>query len=207
MKIIEPLSSALLLTACVYSAGVAQSDAFMHAFGINPAFSQPSIDKIFYDGGLITFEIFYNHLKLIKSALKIALPIAFILAITTLSILFFTNKITASIQATKKIMPVISWFFTSALGVTALIYLIYLTFASFTKAQGDGERLALTFTNTCHAVTLKKDKDTIDGCAFRKDRDSIWYFTVEENTPRVNSKLLSEVDQISYLPPKEISNP
>ncbi|WP_147479700.1 hypothetical protein [Pseudomonas amygdali] len=58
MKIVEPISSALLITGCVYSAGISQNSAFMREFGVNPEFSQPSIDKILYDGGLITFEIF-----------------------------------------------------------------------------------------------------------------------------------------------------
>ncbi len=45
MKIIEPLSSALLVTGCVYASGIAQNSAFMRVFGVNPIFSQPAIDK------------------------------------------------------------------------------------------------------------------------------------------------------------------
>lgn len=195
MKIIEPLSSALLLTGCVYSAGISQNSAFMHYFGISPAFSQPAIDKIFYDGGLITFEIFVWH---------IAAIFAVMFSVAAVTVIWSFVKNVSVRQAVLSTLATIARSFDLSkgfAGVFSLIYLIALTLLSYEKGQSDGEKIAETFLDTCHAVVIDKGARQIKGCAFNKDRDSIWYYTIEGETPKASSKLLSELDQVTYLAP------
>ncbi|QGW21549.1 hypothetical protein GOM96_11315 [Stutzerimonas degradans] len=199
MKLIEPLSSALLVTGCVYAAGMAQNSAFMRVFGVNPAFSQPAIDKIFYDGGLITFELFVKHF-IIASAVLIGL-----FCVSAVAAIIIAYKRSTSVR--NAAVPVID-FAQSAVNVggkassfASLLYLTVLTFLAYEKAQEDGAAIADSFIKTCHEVVIKKGKDETSGCAFNKDRDSIWFFTIQDDTPVTNSKLLSELDQIIYLDP------
>ena len=195
MKIIEPVSSALLITGCVYAAGFSQNSAFMHYFGVNRAFSQPAIDKIFYDGGMITFELFVIHLFsvfLLFVAVFIGLLFAALIMRKPLFTLFG--------EVYDKLSPVLSAFGKLA-GFASLLYLIMLTYLSFYKGQADGEKMAKVFLDTCHLVAIKQDGLEAKGCAFNKDRDSIWYYTLDGGVPEANSKLLSELDQIKYLPP------
>lgn len=200
MKIIEPLSSALLLTGCVYAAGVAQNNALMRQFGINPAFSQPAIDKIFYDGGLITFEIFYQHISAALPIILIAIPALLILTIITTIILIKKNLLAPTQEIYNNCKSAINF----STGTAALLYLIYLTFTAYTQARSDGIKISKTFVDICHPVKLEKDSKEIQGCAFNKDRDSIWYYTIQNETPVTHSKLLSELDQITYLEPKPL---
>lgn len=202
MKIIEPLSSALLLTGCVYAAGIAQNSAFMRVFGINPAFSQPAIDKIIYDGGLITFELFVRHL-IILSLTIIALA-AIITTIITVKKLIKKIPIKTAATPIMHLIQSILETLNKASSVLALSYLIILTFLSYEKAQEDGKIIAGTFISTCHTVVIEKESNKTKGCAFNKDRDSIWYYTTNKDQPMTNSKLLSEIDQITYLDPVEL---
>lgn len=199
MKLIEPISSALLVTGCIYAAGVAQNASFMHVFGVNPAFSQPAIDKIFYDGGIITFELFIKH-SIIASLILLAVAL---IALTAISLRKLIKRTTFSVAAT----PTLNFgraFFDAMYKMSHLLvlaYLIFLTFSSFEKAQLDGEKISKAFIETCHVVVIKKDDEEIRGCAFNKDRDSIWYINAEGDTPKANSKSLSEIDYIRYLDP------
>jgi len=202
MKLIEPLSSALLVTGCVYSAGVAQNSAFMRYFGVNPAFSQPAIDKIFYDGGLITFELFVRHVI-------IACLILFVSAIFVVGGVVVWSRlkrlpVRQGISAVKSFAKIAYGYLVGLSGFASLLYLIALTFFSYEKAQVDGEKIAEAFVDTCHVVVIQKGADQIKGCAFNKDRDSIWYYTVVGDAPKTSSKLLSELDQITYLDPQEL---
>ncbi|MBF8703870.1 hypothetical protein [Pseudomonas putida] len=199
MKLIEPLSSALLVTGCVYVAGISQYSALMHCFGVNPAFSQPSIDKIFYDGGLITFELFVKHFLLFS------LFVFGVFVGLSLNVLWRAkgNVALRRLYWSSAIQKgrVIYSFLSSASGTILFVYLIFLTFSSYNKGVSDGGRVADMFLSICHAVELKKDGKSIKGCAFSKDRDSIWFYTIEGDEPRANSKLLSELDQIIYFDP------
>lgn len=201
MKIIEPLSSALLVTGCVYAAGISQNSALMRFFGINPVFSQPAIDKIFYDGGLVTFEIFSHHLVFLFSATLVILPSSLITIAIISSIKGFTfasginwvtDKINLAINSTRKLS-----------GLIFLTYLIILTLTAYNKAKDDGDKIAQSFLDTCHKVIIEKDNKKTEGCAFNKDRDSIWIYTIKGENFRTSSKPLSELDQIIYLDPVE----
>jgi len=199
VKIIEPLSSALLITGCVYSAGVAQNSSLMRVFGVNPAFSQPAIDKILYDGGLVTFELFATH---VLAALVIVIAALIISAAAALTY-SKTKKLPATLilhQGFKNIIPALK-FLEKAGGTLLLIYLTTLTILSYNKAREDGKKIAESFVSTCHAVIIEKDKSKTNGCAFNKDRDSIWYYTIKDGESKTGSKPLSELDQIIYLDP------
>lgn len=87
-------------------------------------------------------------------------------------------------------------------GLCILTYLIVLTLLSYNKAKVDGEEIALSFVHTCHKVVIEKGKERVDGCAFNKDRDSIWYYTLDGGEPKANAKPLSEIDRIIYLDPE-----
>lgn len=200
MKIIEPISSALLLTGCVYAAGISQNSAFMREFGINPEFSQPSIDKIFYDGGLIAFEIFYGHLKILFISVVAILVVLLAIwgavkAFAPASIMAVFSKSFNKVVAFSSYVPA---------GFILLLYIIFLCFSSYQKSQEVGVRLSETFMERCHWVILKDKEDSVKACAFRKDKDSIWYYTVKGGDLSVSSKLLSDLGQVTYLEPKEI---
>ncbi|ABJ09981.1 TPA: hypothetical protein VDV84_001451 [Pseudomonas aeruginosa] len=200
MKIIEPLSSALLVTGCVYASGIAQNSAFMRVFGVNPIFSQPAIDKIFYDGGIITFEIFSTHL--IVAAIGLISLLSFIIFISVaISIKKHTNVSSEFLEIAEKIECLVVPFGKIS-GLCILTYLIVLTLLSYNKAKVDGEEIALSFVHTCHKVVIEKGKERVDGCAFNKDRDSIWYYTLDGGEPKANAKPLSEIDRIIYLDPE-----
>ncbi|MGN8346887.1 hypothetical protein ACLEJQ_25120 [Pseudomonas sp. SMV71] len=199
MKVIEPISSALLLTGCVYSAGISQNNAFMRSFGVNPEFSQPAIDKIFYDGGLITFEIFYNHI--IYAAI-----ILLALTITTSTFILYM-ALTKGLQSIKRIHPSFLNICTTItplipIGTITLLYIIFLCFASYQKGQITGVKLSQKFLEQCYWVEVKDKKDSTKACAFRKDRDSIWYYQLNDGDIKINSKLLTEVGQVTYLQPE-----
>lgn len=199
MKIIEPISSALLVTGCVYVAGISQSSALMYYFGVNPAFSQPSIDKIFFDGGLITFELFVRHLLLFLLfifGLLIGVVIGVLCRAKGNGVLR-CDYFRSIYRYWNVLYPKLSNFS----GPVILIYLIFLTFSSYSKGVIDGERVGQTFVSVCHAVELSKGDSSIKGCAFSKDRDLIWFYTIEDGEPRANSKLLSELDKIVYFEP------
>lgn len=202
MKIIEPISSALLLTGCVYSAGISQNNAFMRSFGVSPEFSQPAIDKIFYDGGLITFEIFYKHLTWITFGLLTTFAfLAIFISYAALTrkwhlITVIKNKTTTCYSTIAPSTPV---------GLITLLYIIFLCFSSYQKGQNIGVKLSDTFLDRCYTVIIKDKKDTISACAFRKDRDSIWYYQFNDGEIKINSRILTEIGQITYLEPK--SNP
>lgn len=199
MKIVEPISSALLITGCVYAAGISQNSAFMREFGVNPEFSQPPVDKILYDGGLITFEIFYNHLKL--AALVVALLIAVFVVVWIVTKFFSGNAgllgLSGCISGIKKVASY------APVGLLLLLYIIYLCFASYQKSQDVGVKLSETFMDRCHWVVLKDKESTTKACAFRKDKDSIWYYNIKGSEININSKLLTEVGQVTYLEPEK----
>ncbi|WP_044462603.1 hypothetical protein [Pseudomonas sp. MRSN 12121] len=204
MKILEPISSALLITGCIYATGTSQNSAFMRGFGINPEFSQPSIDKILYDGGLITFEVFYEHLKWISLfALAVLLVMVFIWGVVR----FISPGLVATVVASvlsrvDQIKGALSY---TPVGILLLLYIMYLCFSSYQKSQEVGVKLSEVFMESCHWVVLKDKKSTTKACAFRKDKDSIWYYTIKEGSLDINSKLLAGLDQVTYLEPQENS--
>lgn len=198
MKIVEPISSALLITGCVYVAGISQNSAFMREFGVNPEFSQPSVDKILYDGGLITFEIFYGHLKL--SAVILLFVSAMLVAAWLAYRLFFNITLFSGVVGRmRNVTAVLSYV---PLGFLLLIYIMYLCFSSYQRSQEVGVKLSETFMESCHWVVLKDKDETTKACAFRKDKDSIWYYKVNGGRVDVNSKLLTELGQVTYLEPQ-----
>lgn len=200
MKIVEPISSALLITGCVYSAGTSQNSAFMREFGINPEFSQPPVDKILYDGGLITFEVFYGHLIYVS---LLALVVLVLLAVSwgvagcmgrapaRLTVLDYVNKAKSALAY----VPV---------GFLLLLYIVYLCFASYEKSQDVGVKLSEMFIERCHWVVLNSKDGTTKACAFRKDKDSIWYYNIKVGGLDVSSKLLTELGQVTYLEPQKM---
>lgn len=203
MKAIDAISSSLLLTGCVYAAGVSQNNAFMRSFGVSPEFSQPPVDKIFYDGGLIVFEAFYEHLLL---SLFITTGVIIVIAVVVcIAVIAFGSK-----KCVYRVFSRISEFTSSywrfvPVGAFVLIYFIFLTFMSYKNGQDDGRKLADGFIDKCHVIEAKNlPKDGGLACAFRKDRDSIWYYRLSANGLMTNSALLAEVGAISYLPPKSI---
>jgi hypothetical protein len=199
MKIVDPISSALLITGCVYTAGTGQNSAFMREFGINPEFSQPSVDKILYDGGLITFEVFYYHLQLI--ALLSFVTIIVLAAIWGAAKFLRPSSAIANapnhFKKIKNAMPYIP------LGLILLLYIVYLCFSSYQKSQEVGVKLSEAFMESCHWVILKDKESTTKACAFRKDKDSIWYYNIKDGGLNINSKLLTELGQITYMEPKK----
>jgi hypothetical protein len=199
MKVIEPVSSALLLTGCVYSAGISQNNAFMRSFGVSPEFSQPAIDKIFYDGGLITFEVFYNHIILAAFAFLTLSTLA-----TTLILYIIFAKGIQTLKNQKKFLLYSLTTITPAIpiGLITLLYIIFLCFASYQKGQVIGVKLSEKFLERCYWVVVKDKKDSVQACAFRKDRDSIWYYQINDGDIKINSKLLTEVGQVTYLQPQ-----
>ena len=195
MKIVDPISSALLLTGCIYAAGTSQNNSFMREFGINPEFSQPSIEKTLYDGGLITFEIAYNHATLIFIIASIAL----VIALTAITLKTFSSRLNFLLPSTTRLIQFYTVISKIPLGLCLLAYIMYLSFSSFQKGQDDGVKLALTFIERCHWVEIKEKNETTKACAFRKDKDSIWYYQIESTGPKKNSKLLSSSSSITYL--------
>ncbi|MFW9267896.1 hypothetical protein ACLK1G_11930 [Pseudomonas sp. NR3] len=201
MKIVEPISSALLITGCVYAAGTSQNSAFMREFGINPEFSQPSIDKILYDGGLITFEIFYDHLRLMS--LLTFIIIVFLTA--TWATAKFMSPGSAIANAPSHFNQIKSALQYTPVGLLLLLYIIFLCFSSYQKSQEVGIKLSETFMESCHWVILKDKENTTKACAFRKDKDSIWYYNIKDGNLNINSKLLTELGQVTYLEPQKNS--
>ncbi|WP_430491871.1 hypothetical protein [Pseudomonas fulva] len=199
MKIIEPISSALLITGCIYAAGISQNSAFMREFGINPEFSQPSIDKILYDGGLITFEIFYDHLKW----LSLIAIITFTLLAATWAVARYTSPGSTIGNALNHLNKTYSALERIPIGLLLLLYIVYLCFSSYQKSQEVGVKLSETFIERCHWVVLKDKETTNKACAFRKDKDSIWYYNIKDGDLSINSKLLTELGQITYLEPQK----
>lgn len=200
MKVVEPVSSALLLTACVYSAGTSQNNAFLRAFRLSPEFSQPSLDKIFYDGGIILYEILFGFILSIWSIIIdhpiYTLIISFIIIITI-------KKITTSrySPAIKKVVSIVtSW---GSIGFIAL--LMGLSFIAYEKGQKDGSKIAEIYLKKCYEVRITSDEKTSTGCAFRKDKDSIWYYTTNKKF-QVFSETLTETKKIEYLSPRPVIN-
>ncbi len=207
MKIVEPISSALLITGCIYAAGISQNNAFMREFGINPEFSQPSIDKILYDGGLITFEIFYAHLKFVSTALAIVIFLSFVAWLS----FRFLRPGSAVVNISGRLHYFFNTLSKAPVGLLLLLYITYMCFSSYQKSQEVGVKLSETFMERCHWVVLQDKKNTTKACAFRKDKDSIWYYTIKDGDININSKLLTDLSQVTYLEPKpnlvELSKP
>lgn len=199
MKIIEPISSALLITGCIYAAGISQNNAFMREFGINPEFSQPPIDKILYDGGLVTFEIFYTHSKL----LCVIATVAVLLLLFTWLVAkkrFPNSRLAALANYTRFFEKTYNRF---PFGLALLFYIGLLCFSSFHKSQTIGIKLAETFIDRCHWVEIEQQGQQSKACAFRKDKDSIWFYTIDTGDLKIGSKLLSELSEITYFEPTE----
>lgn len=200
MKIVEPISSALLITGCVYAAGTSQNSAFMREFGINPEFSQPSIDKILYDGGLITFEIFYDHLKWVSIFAMIVL----LLLVIVWGVAKFMSPGSLISNIPNHFNQIKIAFGYVPVGLLLLLYIIYLCFSSYQKSQEVGVKLSEVFMEKCHWVILKDKESSTKACAFRKDKDSIWYYSIKDGDLNISSKLLTELGQVTYLEPQKI---
>ncbi|BCA30918.1 hypothetical protein [Metapseudomonas otitidis] len=196
MKVIEPISSSVFITACAYAAGISHNNAFMRKFGIDPEFSQPSVEKALYDGGIVTFETFYDHILAVANFAKSGITIT-ILALLALGAAIlaaaFRNKLP---QAKKLISLTINHIPTGLIGIA---YFMFLTFSAFNKGAEKGEALAIKFIKTCNWVEMVKDKEKHRACAFKKDNDAIWYFDIETADSKAEAKQLSELDSITYL--------
>ena len=205
MKFIEPISSSVLLTACAYAAGISHNNAFMRTFGVDPEFSQPSIEKALYDGGVITFEELYNHcaavLEIAKSNTSIAI-ISATIAILTGLLIYFRRRLPQIADKLKAASLILGSY--TPIGLAGLTYIMFLTFSSFNRAEEKGENLALKFIKNCQWIEMHKEGETEKACAFKKDNDSIWYFTLETAGSKANAKNLSELDSITYLKPEKL---
>lgn len=205
MKIIEPISSSVFITACAYAAGVSHNNAFMREFGVDPEFSQPSIEKALYDGGIITFEVFYGHLTAILS-FATSVTGLIILATATLGItavlLRHRGRLPQLKQKALELSTLLGAF--TPIGLIGISYIIFLTFSAFNKGAENGQELAMKFIKTCQWVEMSKGKDKHKACAFKKDDNAIWYFELETAGSKAEAKQLSELDSISYLKPQKL---
>jgi hypothetical protein len=195
MKFVEPISSAVLVTACVYSAGISQNNAFLRTFNLHPEFSQPALDKLLYDGGIIFCDIIFSYLARLAGFFG-AHPYSSILGV--LLIIFVCRKMISASTYLKlsQFMKVLGeWS-----GVLLVIILFYMTFAAYDKGQEDGVRIAKILLDNCYEVKVTSDDKTSTGCAFRKDKDSIWYYT-SKGEFKVYSETLSETSKIEYTKP------
>nr|WP_288454408.1 hypothetical protein [uncultured Pseudomonas sp.] len=209
MKALEPLSSAFLLTGCIYASGVSQSNSFMRTFGINPELSQPSLEKILYDGGIITFEIVMKHVELAAYTVVTA-------AIIALCILLFSIRSRVKASATRteaeeniefllhKISATCKRLLSFPLSGLLLAYIVLLTFCAHEKAIKDGKTLSISYMKTCYWVEIITKDEKDKACAFRKDENAMWYFRITETGSAPESKPLSEIKQINYLPPQKL---
>jgi hypothetical protein len=202
MKVVEPVSSALLITACVYAAGTSQNNAFLRSFRLSPEFSQPTLDKVFYDGGMIIYEILYRMLY--NAALYLTVHVASTLAIIILLALLLKKLSSSRFSAnlTSALKTIAGW--SSLIFIGALVYL---SFAAYEKGQADGARIAQIFLSKCFEIKVTSGEKTSTGCAFRKDKDSIWYYTTDgDGEIKVFSETLTETSKIEYLKPRAIIN-
>lgn len=196
MKVVEPVSSALLITACVYSAGISQNNSFLRTFNLSPEFSQPALDKIFYDGGIILYEILYRALYNITFFLTVHAASTLATIIVIAFLLRRVSQTRFSTTITNTITTLASW--SSIFFVAALMYL---SFAAYEKGQIDGAKIANIYLTKCYEVRVTSGETTSTGCAFRKDKDSIWYYTTNGQF-KVFSETLSETSKIEYLEPR-----
>ncbi|MNJ29675.1 hypothetical protein D3C77_242490 [compost metagenome] len=195
MKFVEPISSAVLVTACVYSAGISQNNAFLRAFNLHSEFSQPALDRILYDGGIIFCDIIFGYFKSTYGFLA-NYPYSIALGLITLAI-FYRKNIPASL--TKKLSDSLN-FVVQWSGALLVLFLFYMTFAAYDKGQEDGLRIAKILLNNCYEIKVTSGDKTSTGCAFRKDKDSIWYYTSTDKF-KVFSETLSETSKVEYSKP------
>ncbi|GIZ13644.1 hypothetical protein [Pseudomonas sp. NCCP-436] len=205
MKIIEPISSSVFITACAYAAGVSHNNAFMRKFGVDPEFSQPSIEKALYDGGVITFEVFYGHLMAMLNfaASGIGLSILAVAALGVIALLLWNRRRIPQLKEKLLEFSTLLGAFTP-IGLIGISYIIFLTFSAFNKGTEKGEELALKFIKTCQWIEMNKGKEKHKACAFKKDDNAIWYFELETAGSKTEAKQLSELDSISYLTPQKL---
>lgn len=194
MKFVEPISSAVLITACVYSAGISQNNSFLRTFNLHPEFSQPALDKLLYDGGIIfviLFWVFNEHFRFFG-----AHPYS-----SSLAILFV---IFMCVKGTDKAISLKFLRFCRVLGEWSGLFLVaalfYMTFAAYDKGQEDGVRIARILLDNCYEVKITSGSNVSVGCAFRKDKDSIWYY-VSKDKFKVFSETLTEASKIEYTKP------
>lgn len=195
MKFVEPISSAVLVTACVYSAGISQNNAFLRAFNLHPEFSQPALDKLLYDGGIIFCDIIFSYLVHI-SGFFLAHPYSSFIGF--LVVIFVCRNMISSKVYLKlaKIMKLIGeWS-----GVLLVVALFFMTFTAYDKGQEDGVKIAKILLGSCYEIKVTSDSKTSTGCAFRKDKDSIWYYS-SSGEFKVFSETLSETSKIEYAKP------
>ncbi|QXH73823.1 hypothetical protein KSS92_04755 [Pseudomonas atacamensis] len=195
MRFVEPISSAVLVTACVYSAGISQNNAFLRTFNLHPEFSQPALDKLLYDGGIIFCDILFSYLVRILDFF-VAHPYSFSLGV--LVVIFVWGKMLSksiSHKLANTMRLVGEWS-----GVLLVVVLFYMTFAAYDKGQEDGVKIAKILLDNCYEVKVTSDGKTSTGCAFRKDKDSIWYYT-SRGEFKVFSETLTETSKIEYAKP------
>lgn len=194
MKVTEPVSLALLLTASAYSSGISQNNAFLREFNLSAEFSQPPVEKTLYDGGIILYELIYSYAH--SAATFIAGHPTSILA--TLIVIAILLHVTAKNSIGKFVT-----FFTDTLstcGSLLIVFaLVFLSIESFERGQTDGKRLADIFMRNCYEIKITSEKQTSSGCAFRKDKDSIWYYTNKDF--QIFSEPLSDKLKIEYVKP------
>lgn len=195
MRFVEPISSAVLVTACVYSAGISQNNAFLRTFNLHPEFSQPALDKLLYDGGIIFCDIIFSYLMSILEFV-VAHPYSSFLGL--LVIIFACGKMMS--RSTSLKLAKISKLVGEWSGALLVAILFYMTFAAYDKGQEDGVKIAKILLDNCYEVKVTSDSKTSTGCAFRKDKDSIWYYT-SKGEFKVFSETLSETSKIEYKKP------
>lgn len=195
MRFVEPISSAVLVTACVYSAGISQNNAFLRTFNLHPEFSQPALDKLLYDGGIIFCDIIFSYLMRILEFF-VAHPYSSFLGL--LVIIFVCGKMIS--RSTSLKLAKISKLVGEWSGALLVAILFYMTFAAYDKGQEDGVKIAKILLDNCYEVKVTSDSKTSTGCAFRKDKDSIWYYT-SKGEFKVFSETLSETSKIEYTKP------
>ena len=195
MRFVEPISSAVLVTACVYSAGISQNNAFLRAFNLHPEFSQPALDKILYDGGIIFCDIIFSYLVHVSEfffAHPYSSLIGFLIVVFVCRNMISRNVYTAL----AKLMNIVGeWS-----GALLVVALFFMTFAAYDKGQEDGVKIAKILLGSCYEVKVTSDNKTSTGCAFRKDKDSIWYYT-SNGEFKVFSETLSETSKVEYTKP------
>jgi hypothetical protein len=195
MRIIEPVSSALLLTSCIYVAGISQNNAFLKEFGMNPELSQPEVPKALYDGGIITLEVFWRNVETISDYLWLLLPIIVIGALLFLyreldPIKRFNACLVYAKNKYVKYNPT-SYFLLS--------YIIYLTFTSYGAGKADGIELAKLQKSSCRYSEIVGQDYRVKACVFRKDRDLIWYYIRNSNGYIISYKPITSLKEIILI--------
>lgn len=192
MKVTEPVSLALLLTASAYSSGISQNNAFLREFNLSPEFTQQPVEKTLYDGGIILYELIFTYAQNLASFLSNH-PTS--LLATLLIVALALHIVSKNIAG--RIVTALTDTVGACGSIIAILALAFLSIKSFDKGQIDGKKVAAVFINNCYEIKIVSEKQTSTGCAFRKDKDSIWYYSNSDF--KIFSEPLTEKLKIEYL--------